>query len=144
MLTGMELIDAIRRQEAEPPSGIRTLGLDRTHHWLTKVEPGVVELVWDVEPAYQNLEGAVICSWIAALADQALFFASDTLCGAGESTRMRSLQMECLHNITDGSVRIVGTVRGRTDDDLWCTCEFFDASDELLAHVSATIEIRKD
>lgn len=142
MSTGMELVDAIRAERAKPPSGISTLELDRTHRWLTEVEPGRVVMIWKVEDRYANLEGAVICSWLVALADQALFFASNTICGEGESTRMRDLQFRHLRNIMAGSVTIEAVIDDRVDDDMIGRCSF-TTDDELAAVVDVRIEVRR-
>lgn len=56
MASGPELIDLIRAGKAEPPSGIRTLGLDGTHRWFSEIEPGGVELAWDADDGHRNLE----------------------------------------------------------------------------------------
>jgi acyl-coenzyme A thioesterase PaaI-like protein len=139
--TGIELVEAIRAGRAEPPPGIATLGLDRTHEWLTAVEPGRVEMVWEVEGRYANLEGAVICSWIVALADQALFFATQTACLPGEGTRMSTLQLECIHNVDAGPLRIVAEVDSRADDRFHGSCVMRTADGELAARVTAVIDI---
>lgn len=143
MGTGMQLVDAIREGRSDPPAGITTLGLDRTHHWLTTVEPGHVELTWDVEPAYFNLDGAVICSWIVALADQALFFAGQTLCAEGEGTRMASLGLDCIENIGEGALSIVAHVDERVGDRLHATCEMRTADQRLAARVTAVIDVTR-
>src|SRR4051812_13314317 len=98
----MEMIAAIRAERADPPSGIRTLGLEGTHRWLTVLEPGHATFEWPVDEAHSNLEGAVICTWTAALGDQVLFFATNTLCEDGEQTRMVRFSLDCLEPITDG------------------------------------------
>jgi acyl-coenzyme A thioesterase PaaI-like protein len=140
VVTGMALIDAIREERAEPPSGIRTLGLDGTHRWLRSVQPGHVALDWPVDDAYLNLEGAVICSWIAALGDQALFFAASTVCGDGEGTRMAEFGVRLLENITAGSVAIEARVVRRVGDRLFGECSFAVGAD-LKALMTATIEV---
>ncbi|TFV88055.1 hypothetical protein E4P40_10520 [Blastococcus sp. CT_GayMR20] len=136
----MALVRAIRDEQAEPPSGIRTLGLDRTHRWLRSVEPGRVLLDWLVDDAYLNLEGAVICSWIAALGDQALFFAASTLCADGEGTRMAQFDVRLLENITGGSVAVEARVLRRVEDRLHCECSF-TVDGDLKALMIATIDV---
>lgn len=143
MTSGLELVELIRSERAQPPSGIRTLGLDKAHTWIRKVEPGHVELKWEVDADHLNLEGAVICSWIAALADQGLFFASNTLCAEGEGTRMSDLRLSCLRNITGGEVRIDARVRERVDDTMFCTCEFLGEDGLLYAQVTAVVDVRR-
>jgi acyl-coenzyme A thioesterase PaaI-like protein len=143
MTSGPELIELIRAEKAEPPSGIRTLGLDRAHRWLTVVEPGHVELEWEVDGDHLNLEEAVICSWVAALADQAMFFASNTLCADGEGTRMSDLHLRCVRNITGGTVRIDARVRERVDDTMVCTCQLVGDDGLLYADVTAMIDVRR-
>ena len=137
----MGLVDAIRQERSDPPAGIRTLGLDRTHRWITALEPGRVELTWPVDPAYFNLEGAVICSWIAAVGDQAVFLASNTLCGEGEGTRMAEFSVACLSNLSSGDAVITAVIERRVDDRMWATCTFVDDSGELVARMSATLDI---
>lgn len=141
MATGMDLVNAIREERADPPSGIRTLGLDRTHRWLTVVEPGHVEMRWEVDDAYFNLESAVICSWTVALADQALFFAGNTLCGEGEGTRMASLGLDCIHNISSGVVTIDARIRERADDRMFGVCDFLLDDGRLAASVVGTMDV---
>lgn len=141
MPTGMDLIEAIKREEHDPPAGIATLGLAGTHRWLTELAPGRAAFSWPVDPAYANLEGAVICSWTVALADQALFFAGQTLCGEGTTTRMRSLQLDCVRNIDQGEVEIVATIDEQLSDKLFGRCEFRASDGSLLARVAATIDL---
>jgi len=141
MATGMELIDRIRAGEAAPPSGITTLGLDRTHHWITHLSPGHVVLEWPVDDAHMNLEGAVICPWTAALADQALFLASNTLCGEGEGTRMADLHVRAIRNMTGGTVTIDARIESRAGDRMFCSCDFRLPDGELAAQVSAVIDV---
>ena len=141
MPTGMELVNAIREERSDPPSGIRTLEVDRTHNWLTRVEPGHVEMVWSVEDRYQNLEGAVIAPWTMTLADQALFFASNTLCGAGEGTRLERLAFALVRNINVGvELHIVATIDVRVDDWMRGRCDFLVGQD-LMAYATAEIRI---
>lgn len=141
MATGMDLVNAIRDGKAEPPSGIRTLELDRTHHWITSLEPGHIVLEWPYEDRYENLEGAVICVWIAALADQALFLASNTLCGEGEGTRMADFHLRLVRGITEGPVTIDARIRDRVGDQMVCQCEFLTSDGQLAATVDAIIDV---
>lgn len=138
---GMDLIRDIREERATPPSGIVTLGLDGSHRWLTDVEPGRAEMRWPVDSAHLNLEDAVICSWIVAVADQAMFFASNSVCQYGEFTRTTELQLRCLQNITAGDATVVATVRQRVDDRLHCACDVFISDGSLAATVTATIDV---
>jgi len=140
VVTGMALVDAIREERTEPPSGIRTLGLDATHRWLRSVEPGHVVLDWAVDDAYLNLEGAVLCSWMSALGDQALFFAASTVCGEGEGTRMAEFGVRLLENITAGTVAIEARIVRRVGDRLFGECSF-TVGDDVAALMTATIEV---
>lgn len=133
------MVQDIRDEKAVPPAGISTLGLNVTHRWLTLVEPGHVVLAWPVDPAYFNLEGAVICSWTVALADQALFFAAQTLCGDGEGTRMQSLELTVGVPMTSGVITIDGRVLERSGDILSCVCEMRSSEGDLGATVTASI-----
>jgi acyl-coenzyme A thioesterase PaaI-like protein len=137
----MELIEAIRAGRGEPPSGIRTLGLDETHRWLDFVEPGHVQFTWAVDDAHRNLEGAVICSWIVALADQAVFLATQTLCADGEGTRMAALELKAVRNVSDGRLSFEARVEARTADRFYCTCRVSSDSEDLAALVTAEVDI---
>jgi acyl-coenzyme A thioesterase PaaI-like protein len=138
---GMELIDAIRQERSDPPSGIRTLGLDVTHRWLTQLERGRARFTWTVDPAYLNLEGAVICSWTTALADQALFFASNTLCEGGEGTRMADLHLTVFTDMTDGVIDIDASITERVGDRMFGTCTFTREDGTVAARVTAMIDV---
>ena len=141
---GMDLVNAIRTEQAEPPDGIKTLGLDTTHHWITDLSPGRVVFKWTVDPAYFNLEGAVICSWTTAVGDQALFLASNTLCAQGEGTRMAQFSLENLSNITHGDLTITGLIDRRVGDRMWGTCTFVDSDGNLAARMNAQLDIITD
>lgn len=137
----MDLIQDIREERAVPPSGITALGLAGSHRWLTSLEPGRVEMRWPVDALHLNLENAVICSWIVAVADQAMFFASNSVCEDGESTRTADLQLRCVQNITAGVATLVASVRQRVEDRLHCACDVFLEDGSLAATVSATIDV---
>lgn len=141
MVTGMALVDAIRNEEADPPSGIATLGLGGTHHWLTTMEPGRAVMTWPVDDRYLNLEEAVICTWIACLGDQAMFFAASSVCLAGEGTRMATFGTTLIANVTSGDELVVDArVVRRVDDRLHLTC-VFSVADEPVAEMTAVIDV---
>lgn len=140
MVTGMALIDAIRSETSDPPSGIRTMGLDGTHRWLESLEPGHARFRWPVDDAHLNLEGAVICSWIAALGDQALFFAATSVCRNGEGTRMVEFTTRTMANVTGGTLVIDARIDRRVADRLFGRCTFSNDGD-LVAEVYATIDV---
>lgn len=139
--SGMKLLDDIRAGRADAPAGIKTLGLEGTHRLVTRWEPGAVDMLWPVDGAYANLEGATICSWLTALADQALFFASNTLCVEGETTRTLELSLTNLRNVTGGELRLEARILGRGDDRMIGTCTMRDADGELAAVVNVTIGV---
>lgn len=138
---GPELVDAIRRGEVEPPAGIVTLGLDRTHEWITDLSPGRVRMVWEADSAYANLEGATFCTWLAALADQAVFFATNTLCTDGESTRMRSFRLDCHDNLTGGVLVLEAQVAERDGDELDAVCQLSTGDGAPIATFTATVGV---
>ncbi len=138
---GRDIINAIRQEQATPPPAIATLGLDAAHRWITRLENGEVDLTWEFDRAYTNIEGAMLCSWTTALADQALFFAGMTLCDEGEQTRMSTLTLCCLANITTGPVRIQARVQGRTGDRIASSCSFVLPDGSTAAVVTAVLEV---
>jgi acyl-coenzyme A thioesterase PaaI-like protein len=137
----MQLIEDIRAGRATPPSGITTLRLDRAHHWLTEVAPGVVTMVMPFDDAHLNLEDALICSWLIAVADQAMFFASNSACAEGEMTRMQSLRFETMANITSGDVTFVAKVDERVDEVMHCSCVIRASDGSTAATVEASIAV---
>ena len=139
--TGMQLIEDIRAGRASPPSGIATLGLDRAHHWLTEVSPGAITMVMPFAETHLNLEDALICSWLIAVADQAIFFATNSACAEGESTRMGSLRFEALANITSGDVTFLANVDQRIDDIMHCSCDIRASDGTVAAVVEALITV---
>ena len=143
MLRGIRLIDATRQGKADPPTGIRTLGLDGTHHWIVDLGPGTTTFRWPVDPACLNLEGAVNCSWTVASADQALFFASNALCALGESTWTIEPNLSAFENITSGTIAGAAQVLGREGDTLLCRYDLTDYQGVLAASVDARIEIHR-
>jgi acyl-coenzyme A thioesterase PaaI-like protein len=140
MVTGMALIEAIRSETSDPPSGILTLGLGGTHRWLETLGVGRAVFHWPVDDAHLNLEGAVICSWIAALGDQALFFAATSVCGDGEGTRMAEFTTRTMANVTGGTLVIDARINRRVGDRLYGRCTFTSEGD-LAAEVYATIDV---
>lgn len=144
MTHGPALIDAIRGEKAEPPPGIKTLGLDAAHRWISRLEGGEVDMTWAFDPAYTNTEGAVLCSWTTALADQALFFAATSLCLPGEKTRMALLSLVCLENIISGPVTIAARVPGRFADRMTGTCTFTPPDGVIAAVVTAVIDVVRE
>lgn len=140
-LTGMALIEAIRGGSVTPPSGISTMGLDGTHRWITGLEPGKVTMEWEVDPGYLNLEGAVMCTWLAAMADQAVFFASNSLCDQGEGTRMASFHLDVARNVGGGRLRLEADVLNRMGDRMTARCELHDDAGDLVAVFSATLDV---
>lgn len=140
MVTGMALVDAIRNEESAPPSGIATLGLGGTHRWLTTMEPGHAVMTWPVDDRYLNLEGAVICTWIACLGDQAMFFAGSSVCGAGEGTRMATFTTTQIANVTSGELVVDARVVRRVGDRLHLRCDF-TVDDEAVAEMTAVIDV---
>lgn len=141
-MTGMELIEMIRAGKASPPSGIATLGLDRTHRWDLTVSPGQASFRWAVDERYLNLDDAVICSWLVALADQALFFAGTSLCADGESTRMDQISLRCFEDVKDGDVEFSARIDRRAGDRLFGTCDIA-VGGALKAQVTATLDVRR-
>ncbi len=141
MSTGMELLEAIRAERADPPSGIRTLGLDVTHRWITSLSPGRVQFAWPIDDHHFNLEAAVICSWTVAVADQALFFAGTSLCGEGEGTRMADLHLQAIANIESGPVSVDAVIDQRIGNRMFATCTMTLPDGTVAARVVATLDV---
>ena len=144
MSTGVEKIQAICDERADPPSGIRTLGLDGTHKWITTLEPGHVEFTWPIDERHHNLEGAVICSWTIAVADQAMFFAGLTLCGEGEATRMSDLHFQAIDNITSGPMSVDARIERRIEDRMYGTCTIRDLHGQVAARAAIVLDVVTD
>lgn len=143
MPTGMQVIKSIKDGLQKPPEGIVTLGLDRGQRWIDHFESGFARMVWEADPRYYNLEDAVICSWLACLADQAVFYATNTLVEDGEVTRIRELSMTYLRNISSGRVVIESRVEGRSDNLMFTRVVFLNGEEGPAAMASATTQVVK-
>lgn len=143
MTTGMELIQAIREGRQQPPTGIATLKLDKGPEWIRTVEPGAASMVWPVSDEYKNLEGAVICSWLACLADQCMFYATAPLLDGDEINRVVDLNMKYLRNVYDGEVRISAKVLSHEDNMLQTEARLTDAEGNLLVLANTTSKISR-
>lgn len=133
MTAGMKLIQSIKDGTQKPPAGIKTLRLDLGPEWIDHFEPGFARFYWNADPAYYNLEDAVICSWLGCLADQATFYATNTLTEEGEVTRVVTSQMSFFENITTGRIRIESRVQGRSGDTMTTIVHFYLPDDRVAA-----------
>jgi acyl-coenzyme A thioesterase PaaI-like protein len=140
---GMKVIEQIRAGAQTPPAGITTLKLDRGFQWIESVAPGRVVARWTYDPAYDNLENATIAGWIACLAEQVMFYATNTLIEAGEVTRTTDLRLTYLENITKGVIRFEGWVERYADDTMWVECRFTDEAGTLLVKGAEIIVVRR-
>jgi acyl-coenzyme A thioesterase PaaI-like protein len=139
--TGRDIVRAIRREEHPAPPGIITLGLDRAHRWITRLGDGEADLSWTFDAAYTDDGGALLSSWTAAVADQALFFAGMTLCADGQRTRTSSLAVSCLADIYAGPVSIRARVQGRSGDRMAGTCALVVPDGSTAALVTAVLDV---
>lgn len=137
---GMDIIQAIKDGTQAPPAGIVTLGLDGGERWIADFGPGHAQVRWDVDPAYFNLEGAVICSWLGCLADQAIFYATNTLLDAGKVTRIATMNMTYGDPVTGGTVLIDARVINHDDGQLISEARFTCAG-KLVALATAVSRI---
>jgi acyl-coenzyme A thioesterase PaaI-like protein len=143
MGAGFQLIQSIKDGAQTPPPGISTLRLDGGPKWIESFAPGRAVMHWDVDSAYFNLEGAVICSWLACLADQAVFYATNTLLAEGENTRVASLRMDFIENVVSGRLTIEAVVVGRGADSLVTECRMLLDNGQTAVVATATSRIVK-
>lgn len=139
----MELIAAIKAGTQVPPAGIVTLKLTGGREWIESFAPGHVVANWDVDPAYYNLEDAVIAGWLACLAEQMVFYATNTLIDEGEVTRTVDFRLTYLENIEKGRVRMEARVDRREGNTMWVDVRFLSAGGALMTKAAATVEVHK-
>lgn len=139
---GMKVIESIKAGVQVPPAGITTLRLDRGFEWIESISPGRAIAKWTYDPAYDNLENATIAGWVACLAEQVMFYATNTLIEAGQVTRTTDLRLTYLENITAGVIRFEGWVETYKNDTMWVECRFTDADGNILVKGSETVIVR--
>lgn len=143
MQDGMSVIQSIKDGVQVPPSGITTLKLDRGWEWIESFGEGKAVAHWDIDPAYFNLEDAVIAGWVACLSEQVMFYATNTLIKAGEVTRTVDLRITYIENLTAGRVRFEAEVEKYEHGKMWVEARFYLPGEVLATKASAIVEVRK-
>lgn len=140
-MNGLQVIEAIKAGAQTPPPGIETLKLDQGWKWIKEIQPGRVVARWDYDSAYDNLERATIAGWVACLAEQAVFYASNTLIDATQVTRTTSLSVELGEPIKSGYVDFEAEVETYENGTMWLACRFRFPDGRLAARASAVVKV---
>src|SRR5262245_25197310 len=124
MADGIDVIRAIKAGTQVPPAGIITLKLDLGWKWIDEFSPGKVKAHWEYDPAYDDLENATIAGWVGCLAEQIMFYATNTLIKDGQVTRTIDLRMSYLERIRAGRIGLEASVETYQGDTMWVEAKF--------------------
>ncbi|MFZ4806962.1 MAG: PaaI family thioesterase [Hyphomicrobiaceae bacterium] len=134
-MTGLELLDAIRRGELPAPPIMRTIDFD-----LVEVAAGRV--VFEGRPAllHYNPIGTVHAGFAATLLDSAMGCAVHTTCEKGRGYTTLEFKINLVRAITDktGPVRAEGQVVQSGRRVSTAEGRLLDGAGRLLAHASTT------
>ncbi|CAN5531415.1 PaaI family thioesterase [soil metagenome] len=133
MTWATERLEALKRGEATPPPVVQTLGLGTLDEW----GEGWIRKKWDPTPELLNADGSMFGGYLAALADQALAFATMTAVPADALFRTINLQMNYVRVGRAHSLLIEARVIAATKQMITVRAEFRREDGELIAEASA-------
>lgn len=142
-MSGMKVIQSIKDGVQKPPAGITTLRLDRGWEWIESFGAGKAVANWEVDPAYFDLEDAAIAGWVACLAEQVMFYATNTLIEAGQVTRTVDLRMSYIERLREGRVRLEANVEKYENGKMWVEARFTLPNGDLAVKAAAIVEVHK-
>jgi acyl-coenzyme A thioesterase PaaI-like protein len=138
---GIDVIRSIKEGVQKPPAGITTLRLDRGWEWIESFGDGRAVAHWEVDPAYFDLEDAAIAGWVACLAEQVMFYATNTLIKADEVTRTVDLRLSYIERLRAGRIRFEANVEKYEDRTMWVEARFFLPNGALAVKAAAIVEV---
>lgn len=134
MSSWTERMDAIVRQEGEPPPFVRLLRLPGIEGW----GPGRVWGSWQVDPETFHLGAAVFGGYLSALADSIVGLAMGSTLADDEVFTTSDLRVSFFRPVTGGTLSYVAEViyRGRRMGHVEAV--FVDDEDKVVAKATAT------
>ena len=133
MTWAIERLEAIRSGEGDLPPIVEQLRLGRLDAW----GEGWVRKTWSPHPSLATADGSLFGGYIAALADQALAFATMTIIPGDRHYRTTQLQVSFLRIGRSAPVEIHAQVIAATRQMITVRATFVQAEDRLIAEASA-------
>ena len=133
MTWAIERLEAIRSGAGELPPIVEQLRLGRLDAW----GEGWVRKTWTPHPSLDTADGSLFGGYIAALADQALAFATMTVIPDDRSYRTTQLQVSFMRVGRTAPVEIHAQVIAATRQVITVRASFVQAGDRLIAEASA-------
>jgi uncharacterized protein (TIGR00369 family) len=133
MTWAIERLEAIRSGEGDLPPIVEQLRLGRLDAW----GEGWVRKTWSPHPSLDTADGALFGGYIAALADQALAFATMTVIPGDRQYRTMQLQVSFMRIGRNAPVEIHARVIAATRQMITVRASFTQAQDRLIAEASA-------
>lgn len=131
-MTWTEWLNALKAGEAQPPPVVATLKLGLLDDW----GEGWIKKVWTPSPELENRDGSMFGGYLAALADQALAFATMTVMPEGMSFRTLNLQLNFVRIGRRHPLHIEGRVVAQTRQLVTARAEFRRPDGELIAEAT--------
>jgi uncharacterized protein (TIGR00369 family) len=133
MTWATDRLDALIAGEAQPPPVVETLKLGLLEAW----GEGWIRKSWTPAPALGNGDGSMFGGYLAALADQALAFATMTVIDGDAAFRTLNLQVNFIRVTRMAPLVIEARVVARTRQVITVRAEFRREDGELIAEATA-------
>lgn len=133
MTWATDRLDLIVSGKAQPPPVVRTLKLGLLDAW----GEGWIRKVWRPSPELENGDGTMFGGYLAALADQALAFASMTVVGETQAYRTINLQLNFVRVTRMVPLNIEARVVAVTKQVITVRAEFRREDGKLVAEATA-------
>lgn len=133
MTWATERLEALKLGSADVPAVVERLGLGLLDDW----GDGWVKKSWQPTPGLTNGDGTMFGGYIAALADQALAFATMSVVPDGTAFRTVNLSVQFYRIVRDEPMTIEARVVSRSRQMIAVEAEFRTSGDKLAAKATA-------
>ena len=133
MTWATDRLDVLVAGKAEPPPVVRTLKLGLLDAW----GEGWIRKTWQPSPELENGDGTMFGGYLAALADQALAFATMTVVGETQAYRTINLQLNFVRVTRMAPLTIEARVVAVTKQVITVRAEFRREDGALVAEATA-------
>jgi uncharacterized protein (TIGR00369 family) len=133
MTWATDRLDVLVAGKAEPPPVVQTLKLGLLDAW----GEGWIRKTWQPSPELENGDGTMFGGYLAALADQALAFATMTVVGETQAYRTINLQLNFVRVTRMAPLTIEARVVAVTKQVITVRAEFRREDGALVAEATA-------
>jgi uncharacterized protein (TIGR00369 family) len=133
MTWASDRLDVLVAGKAEPPPVVQTLKLGLLDAW----GEGWIRKTWQPSPELENGDGTMFGGYLAALADQALAFATMTVVGETQAYRTINLQLNFVRVTRMAPLTIEARVVAVTKQVITVRAEFRREDGALVAEATA-------